>query len=129
MYEVKFKTLNNKKRLHVVSENSLSCLEAIDVAAKEYGDSLEEIFSVYVSTYKEVVRNDTDEDVDHKWYDVTAASVCADPESGKEKKLKYHLLIDAPDFDSAVEKTKDTLSQGYDMTTFSIKETDIIDVI
>lgn len=129
MYEVKFKSEAEKSRFHFVIENALSCLEAIHAIADNRKDA--EVLSAYLSQYKEIVRNEHvgSDYVDHKWYDVTAASICVDEKSGKEKKMKYHMLVDAPDFDTAVEYTKEALSQGYDMTTFSIKETDITDVI
>ena len=127
MYEVKFKSEAEKAKIHMVVENALTCVEAVRMIVDNIQDA--DVLSVYLSNFKEIVRNQTTADIDHKWYDVTAASVCIDEISGKEKKLKYHILIDAPDFDTAVTRTKETLSQGYDMVTFSIKETDITDVI
>ena len=62
------------------------------------------------------------------WYDVTLVQSTVDPENGKEKKVKYHILVEAEDFDNCSTRVKEIVKQGYEMERTSIKKTNIINV-
>ena len=51
-----------------------------------------------------------------------------DPENGKEKKVKYHILVEAEDFDNCSTRVKEEVQRLYEMKLISIKKTNIINV-
>lgn len=124
MYQVKFKS-SEEKNCTIVLSRVCDIEEAIKVA-KSY-DFVAEVYSVSLSQFKEVYYK-TDAEEDLIWYDVTLVQSTVDPENGKEKKVQYHILVEAEDFDNCSTRVKDIVKQGYEMERTSIKKTNIINV-
>ena len=113
MYQVKFKSSEEKNCTIILSR-------ACDIEEAE-------VYSVSLSPFKEVYYK-TDVEMDLIWYDVTLVQSTVDPENGKEKKVKYHILVEAEDFDNCSTRVKEIVKQGYEMERTSIKKTNIINV-
>lgn len=124
MYQVKFKS-SEEKNCTIVLSRVCDIEEAIKVA-KSY-DFVAEVYSVSLSQFKEVYYK-TDAEENLIWYDVTLVQSTVDPENGKEKKVQYHILVEAEDFDNCSTRVKDIVKQGYEMERTSIKKTNIINV-
>lgn len=135
MYEARLR--NGKERLHILCENATSILDAVEAVTIEYSTSNSdeqggemEVYSVFLSKYKEVARKqNASADEDHRWYDTTVYTTFEDENTGKVKKNKYHILVEASDFDDATAQVRKLIEQGYDMETFSVQETDFHDVL
>lgn len=124
MYQVKFKS-SEEKNCTIVLSGACDIEEAIKIA-KSY-NFVAEVYSVSLSQFKEVYYK-TDAEEDLIWYDVTLVQSTVDPENGKEKKVQYHILVEAEDFDNCSTRVKEIVKQGYEMERTSIKKTNIINV-
>lgn len=124
MYKVKFKS-SEEKNCTIVLSRACDIEEAIKIA-KSY-DFVAEVYSVSLSQFKEVYYK-TNVEMDLIWYDVTLVQSTVDPENGKEKKVQYHILVEAEDFDNCSTRVKEIVKQGYEMERTSIKKTNIINV-
>lgn len=124
MYQVKFKS-SEEKNCTIVLSRVCDIEEAIKIA-KSY-NFVAEVYSVSLSQFKEVYYK-TDAEEDLIWYDVTLVQYTVDPENGKEKKVQYHILVEAEDFDNCSTRVKEIVKQGYEMERTSIKKTNIINV-
>lgn len=124
MYQVKFKS-SEEKNCTIILSRACDIEEAIKIA-KSY-EFVAEVYSVSLSQFKEVYYK-TNAPLDIIWYDVTLVQYTVDPENGKEKKVKYHILVEAVDFDNCSARVKEIVKQGYEMERTSIKKTNIINV-
>lgn len=77
-----------------------------------YPDHVVDVTAVFRSDIKEIV-NDIESDEEH-FYKGTVCDVTVD-ENGKEKTLKYKMLVAASSVAEATERLNTHLKQGYDM--------------
>lgn len=124
MYQVKFKS-SKEENCTIVLSRACDIEEAIKIA-KSY-NFVAKVYAVSLSQFKKVYYK-TDTSMDLVWYDVTIVQPTVDPDSGREKKVRYHVLVEAEDFDDCSTRVKEIVKQGYGMERTSIKKTNIIDV-
>lgn len=122
MYEVKFQNKDDKSVLYVL-EFASSVNEAMVIAARYLASEIKEVYSISLSQYKEAFHSDSAV-ADQKWYGVTLQQETID-ENGKEKTIKYKILVEAKDFDECYERVKVIAKEGYEMTKRGISETSI----
>lgn len=89
-------------------------------------DEAADVVAIKRSNIKEIVRERTD---DERYFLVTAIDTYTDEITGKDKDLKYLILLPAENMDAANTEAKKLLSQGYDMRLKKIEETKIIDIL
>lgn len=77
-----------------------------------YPDHTVDVTAVFRSDIKEII-NDIEKDEEH-FYKGTVCDVTVD-ENGKEKTLKYKMLVAASSVAEATERLNTHLRQGYDM--------------
>ena len=67
---------------------------------------------------------------DYTIYDAVIADVYPNPDTGKEKLIKYHVGVYATSVEEATQQVQEYMRQGLeDMRFISIKETQIIEVL
>lgn len=95
-------------------------------ALQIYPDRDADCITISRSNIKEIVN---DELPDSQWYDATVSELFV-LESGREKKMKYHLLVSATSVDDATERVNRHLRQGFgDMSLEAVKLTRIVSII
>lgn len=131
MYEAKLKTTEGKNE-HIVLERVLNIEEATAVAKSLPG--VEEVIAVYLSQYKEVYYDSTEDQT--KWYEATLACETATAIDEKDSKgnvkskiTKHKILVEAKNFNDCFTRLKGILEQGYEMDQKAIKETNIAYVL
>lgn len=124
MYQVKFKS-SEGKNCTIILSNACDIEEAIKIT--KFYNFVAEVYSVSLSQFMWVYyKADAEEDL--IFYDVTLVHSTVDPENGKEKKVKYHILVEAEDFDNCSTRVKEEVQRLYEMKLISIKKTNIINV-
>lgn len=125
MYEVKYRSKNESKTIHMVFEKTASIAETIDTLNAI--TTVDEIFSVCLSKFVEVYYSEREAD-ELKWYEVSLTEHGVDERTGKARKTKHHILVQAPDFDECCDQVKKIASMGYDMERNTIRESGITGV-
>jgi hypothetical protein len=124
MYEVKFRNKEDKNILCVLELPS-SIHESINTIDAYLRNEIKEVYSISPSQYKEAFHDDCDiSGASTKWYAVTMEHVTIN-EKGKETTQKYKILVEATDFDACYSRVKTIAKEGYEMTKYGIKETNI----
>ena len=124
MYEAKYRNKNSGKTIHMVFENTTSILDTIMTINAT--NSVDEIFSVCLSKFSEVYYSQKEADL-LKWYEVSLTEVSYDTKD-KPCKKKYHILVQAPNFDDCCETVREIAKMGYEMERHTIRESSITDV-
>lgn len=111
-----------------VLENKLSFSET-EAFLLNYFGSFEDIdvVSIKRSGIKEVANGRSNEN--EKLYKATICDIFLNEDSGKEKELRYDILLFALNIEKAHAFIKEYLSQGYNMVLKSLKETKYIDTL
>lgn len=132
LYEIKLnaeKTLDSgeqkKVREHYIVDAELHG-EAEKIGYELYPNLSIDVFAVYRSDIAEIVNEKED---DKPFFKATVIDVSTDLDSGKEKELKYQMLVCAKDIVEATAIMNEYMKQGYDMRLDGIKRVKIIDYI
>ena len=125
MYEAKYRIKDCCKTIHRVFENTTSILDTIMTINAT--NIVDEIFSVCLSKFSEVYYSQKDAE-SLKWYEVSLSGVSYDTQD-KPCKKKYHILVQAPNFDDCCETVREIAKMGYEMERHTIRESSITDVI
>ena len=125
MYEAKYRNKDGGKTIHMVFENTTSILDTI--VTINATNIVDEIFSVCLSKFNEVYYSQKEAE-SLKWYEVSLTGVSCDTQ-GKPCKKKYHILVQAPNFDDCCETVREIAKMGYEMERHTIRESSITDVI
>lgn len=111
-----------------VLEDKLSFAEVESFLLNYFG-SFENVDVVAVkrSNIKEIVNQKTSED--DKIYKATVCDIFLNEDTGKEKELRYDILLFALNIEKAHAFVSAYLSQGYNMVLKSLKETKYVDTL
>lgn len=110
--------------------NALSYTEAEAKAAKEakWFASTFEISDIKKAKYAEIFRSDSTDD--NKFYSCQLEFITLDEKSGKEKKTKHTVLVEAESLSGALKKLNEGMKGTMaDYNAVCVKETNIVDVI
>ena len=124
MYEAKYRNKDCGKTIHMVFENTTSILDTI--VTINATNIVDEIFSVCLSKFSEVYYSKKEAE-SLKWYEVSLTGVSYDTKD-KPCKKKYHILVQAPNFDDCCETVREIAKMGYEMERHTIRESSITDV-
>ena len=125
MYEAKYRNKGCGKTIHMVFENTTSILDTIETINAT--NIVDEIFSVCLSKFSEVYYSQKDAE-SLKWYEVSLSWISYDTQD-KPCKKKYHILVQAPNFDDCCKTVRGIAKMGYEMERHTIRESSITDVI
>ena len=125
MYGAKYRNKGCGKTIHMVFENTTSILDTI--VTINATNIVDEIFSVCLSKFSEVYYSQKEAD-SLKWYEVSLSWVSYDTQD-KPCKKKYHILVQAPNFDDCCKTVRKITKMGYEMERHTIRESSITDVI
>lgn len=111
-----------------VLEDKLSFAEVESFLLNNFG-SFENVDVVAVkrSSVKEIVNQKTSEQ--DKIYKATVCDIFLNEDTGKEKELRYDILLFAFNIEKAHAFISAYLSQGYNMVLKSLKETKYVDTL
>lgn len=84
-----------------------------------------DVFVIVRSKVREITRTANDGE---KFFRATVCDVYTD-DSGKEKEMKYVILLPAKDIEKAHNDITEYLKQGFDMTLKELNETKILSVL
>lgn len=105
-------------------------LQGFEYAKEEYGTENVDVNAISRTKIMEIVRTGVAESEPTKWFRVTVAQTFLDENTGKEKDLKYIILVEAYDSSDADKRTTKHLSQLLsDSRIIKIEETRIEEVI
>lgn len=132
LYEIKLsveKTLDSGEQ-KTVKEHYICDAELHGDAEKTgfelYPNLQIDVFAVFRSDIKEIINEKED---DKPFYKATVIDVQTDLDTGKEKELKYQMLVCASDIVEATAIMNEYLKQGYDMRLDGIRRVKILDYI
>lgn len=132
LYEIKLKLTKPDEKTgevkevkeHYIVEAELHA-DAEKTGYELYPNTDVDVFAVFRSDLKEIA-NDKPED--KPFYKATVVDTFID-DNGKEKELRYQLLVCASDLLEATAFMTEYLKQGYDMRLDAIRRTKIVDYI
>lgn len=131
LYEIKLKTPKTDKdgvtkdvKEHYIVEAELHG-DAEKIGYNLYRDEDVDVFAVFRSDVREIINQPNNGEFTYK---ATVIDTYTE-ENGKEKELKYPMLVFADNLNSAVELMNEYLKQGYDMRLDSVKRVKILDYI
>lgn len=131
LYEFRLKTVKTLDdgqqkdvKEHYICEAELHG-EAEAMGYKLYPDTEVDVTSVGRSDVREIINNPEDGEYCYK---AVVIDVYTD-DNGKEKELKYPMLLFADDFSKATAKINEYLAQGYNMTLDSLRRVKILDYL
>lgn len=90
-----------------------------------YPDTQIDVFAVYRSDVREIINQRSDGEFAYK---ATVVDTYVD-ENGKEKELRYPLIVFADDLTTAVGLVNDYLKQGYDMRLDGLRRIKLVDYL
>lgn len=131
LYESKIKVekiLNNGEQKEVKEHFILDAetfAEAEEITASQYPNNNFDVFAVFRSDIKEIVNQKED---DKPFFKATVCDITTD-DLGKEKEIKYSVLVCATDIIDATNFMHEYLKQGYDMRLDGIRRVKIVDYI
>lgn len=132
LYEIKLsveKTLDSGEQKmvkeHYICDAELHG-EAEKIGFELYPSQQIDVFAVFRSDIHEIVNEKED---DKPFYKATVIDVQSDLDTGKEKELKYQMLVCASDIVEATAIMNEYIKQGYDMRLDGIRRVKILDYI
>lgn len=99
--------------------------EAESITASEYPGMSADVFAVFRSDIKEIVNQ---KEADKPFFKATVCDTVTD-DFGKEKEVKYTVLVCATDIVEATNIMHNYLQQGYNMQLDGIRRVKIVDYI
>lgn len=131
LYEIKLKVVKTlddgqqkEVKEHYICDAELHG-EAETIGYNLYPGQTVDVVAVFRSDVREIINNPEDGELCFK---ATVVDVYTDG-NGKEKELKYPMLLFANNFNEATQLANEYLKQGYDMTLDSVKRIKILDYI
>lgn len=100
--------------------------EAEKIGYDLYPNTQIDVFAVFRSDIHEIVNEKED---DKPFFKATVIDVQSDLDTGKEKELKYQMLVCASDIVEATAIMNEYIKQGYDMRLDGIRRVKILDYI
>ncbi len=85
-----------------------------------------DVVAVFRSDIKEIVNN---KEENKPFFKATVVDVTTDIDTGKEKEMKYSMLVCAKDIVEATDLMQEQLKQGYDMRLDAIRRVKILDYL
>lgn len=112
-YELRYINAEDKKEQALV--DAVSMLDALGIVAEFSKETLSVKLSQIRETYPDASEN-------MGWYKIVLQDIYRDPDTGKEKKLRYGLAIMAQSMDDAPVVARQIRDEGYDMKLISVSE-------
>lgn len=131
LYEIKLKVVrpNNTgeekefKEHYILDAETHGDAEA--VGYKLYPDHTVDVFAVFRSDIHEIINEKED---DKPFFKATVVDIMTD-DNGKEKEMKYQMLVCAKDITEANAIISEYLRQGYNMRLDSLRRIKIVDYL